>query len=126
LVDRNDGRADTNSVTANSTADTEKSDAVGGGLEDSANNPDERGDLNSVPTRQAIGKEGRGQGTDKRTRWHRRRNTTLASTAGITEVVLVSWGTQCARHRRDVETKEDTTKGGKAANGVDVVDLWKL
>lgn len=126
LVNWDNGGADTNGVPADKTTNTEESNAVGGGLQNSANDPNEGSNLNSVPTRKAIGEEGGRQSTDERTRRHRRSDTTLASAAGVAKVILVRGSTQRTRHRRDIETEEDTTKRGEAANGVDVVDLWEL
>ena len=126
LVHWNDGGTDTDGVPTDKTTNTEESNAVGGGLQNSANNPDEGGDLYSVPTRKSIGEEGRRQSTNERTCRHRRSDTTLASAARVAEVVLVSGSTQRTRHRRDVETEENATKRGEAANGVHIVDLWEL
>jgi hypothetical protein len=40
----------------------------------------------------------------------------------VTEVVAIGGSSEYTGHGRDIETKESTTNGGEATNGVDVVE----
>lgn len=115
LVDGNNGGGDTNGQTGDNTANTEHGDAIAGGLEDGANDPDQSGDLDGSATRVLVGNEGGREGADERTSRHGGSDATLAVGGGVVEVVLVGIGAEDTTHGRDIETEQTSTEGGEAA-----------
>lgn len=121
LIDGDNGGADADRPPRDYTTNAQESDTIGSSLQNGTDDPNKSRDLNGSPTRQAIGQKGRREGADQRARRHGSRDSTLAGSGWLVEIVLVRLSTQDTGHGRDIETKEPAADCSKAADGVDVV-----